>query len=131
MCNYRQHKAQEIKMTQAGNSHAACMRENRKRKWLEEGNCNNVRKWTKLNAERTREYRETHNTSAEYMRNYKKCKAQENKTSHAVTSTDPTPIQITYNYSKANEYFQKNFYGNPFGYVCNTCDRIWYMNDLK
>jgi hypothetical protein len=36
---------------------------------LEEGICNNVPKRTKLNAERQREYRETHkNIFAEYMR---------------------------------------------------------------
>jgi hypothetical protein len=44
----------------AGNSHVAYMREYRKRKWLEEGNCNNVPKRTKLNAELQLEYRETH-----------------------------------------------------------------------
>jgi hypothetical protein len=35
-----------------GNSYAAYMREYRKRKQLEEDNCNNVPKRTKLNAER-------------------------------------------------------------------------------
>jgi hypothetical protein len=39
---------------------AAYMREYRKRKRLEEDNCNNVPKRTKLNAERQGEYRETH-----------------------------------------------------------------------
>jgi hypothetical protein len=54
-----------------GNSRAAYMREYRKRKRLEEDNCNNIPKGTKLHAERQREYRETHkNLSAEYMRNY-------------------------------------------------------------
>jgi hypothetical protein len=53
------------KMT-AGNSRAAYMREYKKRKRIEEDNCNNVPKRTKLNAERQREYRETHkNLSAE------------------------------------------------------------------
>jgi hypothetical protein len=52
----------------AGNSRAAYMREYRKRKRLQENNCNNVPKRTKLHAERQREYRETHkNLSAEYM----------------------------------------------------------------
>jgi hypothetical protein len=41
----------------AGNSRAAYMREYRKRKRLEEDNCNNVPKRTKLNAERQRDYR--------------------------------------------------------------------------
>jgi hypothetical protein len=51
-----------------GNSRAAYMREYRKRKRLED-NCNNVPKWTHLNAERQREYTETHvNLSTEYMR---------------------------------------------------------------
>jgi hypothetical protein len=36
------------------------------------------------------------NLSAEYMRNYRKSKAQENKTPQASTSTDPTPIPIVY-----------------------------------
>jgi hypothetical protein len=36
------------------------MREYRKRKRLEEDNCNNAPKRAKLNAERQREYRETH-----------------------------------------------------------------------
>jgi hypothetical protein len=38
------------------------MREYRKRKRLEEDNCSNVPKPTKLNAERQREYRGTHKT---------------------------------------------------------------------
>jgi hypothetical protein len=41
----------------AGNSRAACMREYRKWKRLEEDNCNNVPKITKLNLERQRDYR--------------------------------------------------------------------------
>jgi hypothetical protein len=53
----------------AGNSRAAYMIEYRKRKRLEEDNCNNVPKRTNLHAERQREYRETHkNLSAGYMR---------------------------------------------------------------
>jgi hypothetical protein len=105
---------------------------NRKRKGLEEGNCNNVPKRIKLHVERQREYRETHrNLSAEYVRNYRTRKAQENETPQASTSTGPTPTPIIHNYNKANEYFQKNFIGNPFGYACNICDSLWYMNDLK
>jgi hypothetical protein len=65
------------------------------------------------------------------MHNYRKLKAQENKTQQASTSTDPTPTPIIYSYNQANEYFQKNFIGNPFGYACNICDRLWYRNDLK
>jgi hypothetical protein len=45
----------------AGNSRAAYMREYRKRKWLEEDNCNNVPERTKLNAEQQHQCRETHN----------------------------------------------------------------------
>jgi hypothetical protein len=49
-----------------GNSRAAYMREYKKKKQLEEDNCNNVPKRKKLNAERQREYKETHkNVSAE------------------------------------------------------------------
>jgi hypothetical protein len=44
MHNYRQRRAQEIKAAQVGNSHAAYVREYRKRKQLEEDNCNNVPK---------------------------------------------------------------------------------------
>jgi hypothetical protein len=48
-----------------------------KRKQLEDDDCNNVPKRTKLNAEQQREYRETHrNIPAENMHNYRKCKAQ-------------------------------------------------------
>jgi hypothetical protein len=66
------------------------------------------------------EYRETHrNISAENMRNYRKRKAQENKTPRASTLTDPTPTPIIYSYNQASEYFQKNFFGNPFGYACD------------
>jgi hypothetical protein len=46
-------------------------------------------------------------------------KAQENKTPQASTSTDPTPTPIIYSYNQANEHFQKNFIGNPFGYACD------------
>jgi hypothetical protein len=44
----------------AGITRAAYMRDYRKMKRLEEDNCNNVPKRTMLNAERHREYRETH-----------------------------------------------------------------------
>jgi hypothetical protein len=81
----------------------------------------------KLNAEWQREYRETHkNISAENMRNYRKCKAQENKTPQASTSTEPIPTTIIYNYDEVNEYFQKNFIGNPFGYVCDMWQIMLY-----
>jgi hypothetical protein len=59
------------------------------------------------------------------MRNYRKCKAQENKTPQASMSTDPTPTPITYNHNQANKYIQKNFTGNPLGYSCDICDRLW------
>jgi hypothetical protein len=71
-----------------------------KRKRLEEDNCNNVPKRLKLHAERQHEFGETHqNLSAEYMRNYRKRKAQENKTPQASMSTDRTSIPIMYNYN--------------------------------
>jgi hypothetical protein len=69
------------------------------------------------------------------MHNYRtrkpRGKLKKNTTPQASTSTDPTPIPIIYNYNEANEYFQKNFIGNPFGHACDICDRLWYMNDLK
>jgi L-rhamnose mutarotase len=87
MCNYRQCKAQEIKIAQAGNSRAAYMREYRKWKQSEGDNYNNVPKRRKLNPERQHEYRETHkNLYVEYMRNYKKRKAQEIKMPQAGNS---------------------------------------------
>jgi hypothetical protein len=53
----------------------------RKRKWLEDDNCNNVPKRTKLNAEQHCDYTQTHkNVYAEYIHNYRQCKAQENNT---------------------------------------------------
>jgi hypothetical protein len=111
------------------------MREYRKRIRVDD-NCNNVPKRIKLYAERQHEYRESHiNISAENMRNYRKRKtkekAHENKTPRASTSTDTTPTPIIYNYDHANEYFKKKFICNPFGYACDICDRLWYMNDLK
>jgi hypothetical protein len=60
----------------AGNSRAESMRKYRKRKRLDEGNCNNVSKRTKLHAKRQHEYGETHkNLLAEYTRNYRKRKS--------------------------------------------------------
>jgi L-rhamnose mutarotase len=89
--NYRKSKAQVIK-TQAGSSRAACMREYRKRKRLEEGSCNNVHKRTKLNAERQREYRETHKT---YLLNT--CIITENAKlrKYIYSSTNPNLITFT------------------------------------
>jgi hypothetical protein len=84
---------------------------------LEKDICNNVPKRTKLNAERQRDYR--------------KCKAQEYKRPQESTSTDPTPTPIIYNCNQANEYFQKHCTGNLFGYACDICDRLCYMNCLK
>jgi hypothetical protein len=49
----------------------------------------------KFNVEWQHEYRETHkNLSAEYMRKYRKRKAQENKTPQASTSTDLHQLQL-------------------------------------
>jgi hypothetical protein len=70
----------------AGNSRAAYMREYRKRTRLEQDNCNNVPKGTKLNAEQERDYRkrkaqeecpenkapQAGNSRAAYMREYRK-----------------------------------------------------------
>jgi hypothetical protein len=55
------------------NSRSAYMKEYRKGKWLEEDNCNNVPKQTKLNAEQQHECRgnktpQAGNSCAEYMR---------------------------------------------------------------
>jgi hypothetical protein len=93
--DYRKRKAQENKTPQAGNSHAAYMREYRQRTRLEKDICNYVPKRIKLNAECQRDYR--------------KRKAQGNITPQASTSTEPTPTPIIYNYNQVNEYFQKNF----------------------
>jgi hypothetical protein len=65
------------------------------------------------------------------MRNYRKRKAQENTTPQVSASTDPTPTPIIYNCNQANEYFQNNCIGNPFGNACDICDRVWYTNELK
>jgi hypothetical protein len=65
------------------------------------------------------------------MRNYRKRKAQENKTPQASRSTDPTPTLSIQNYDQANEYFQEYFIGNSVGYACGICDRLLYMNYLK
>jgi hypothetical protein len=55
------------------------------------------------------------------MCNYRKRKtqgkAQENKIPQASTSTDLQPTTILYNYNQVNDYFQKNFIGNPFDYA--------------
>jgi hypothetical protein len=59
------------------------------------------------------------------------CVITENETPQASTSADPTPTPIIYSYNQANEEFQKNFIRNPFGYACDICDRLWYMNNLK
>jgi tRNA A37 methylthiotransferase MiaB len=80
----------------AGNSRAACMREYKKRKRIEKDNCNNVRKRTKLHAERLREYTETHkiylvNTCAITENAKHRTELRKNKTSQASASTDPTP----------------------------------------
>jgi hypothetical protein len=79
------------------------VREYRKRKQLEEDNCNNVPKWTKLNAKRQHEYKEAHkNLYIEYMRNYRQRKAQETKTPQAGSSRAAcmreyrkSPVQIS------------------------------------
>jgi hypothetical protein len=46
---------------------------------------------------------------AEYMHNYRKHKAQENKIPQASTSTDPTPTPVLYIHNQASEYFQKKY----------------------
>jgi hypothetical protein len=75
------------------------------------------------------------NISAENMRNYRKRKAQENRTPQASTSTDRAPTPIIYNCNQANKHFQKNVIGNPFVYACDICRRllwfVWYINYLK
>jgi hypothetical protein len=65
------------------------------------------------------------NLSAEYMRNYRKRKAQENNTPQASTSSNPTPTPIVYKYNQANEYFQKNFIVDAFGYARHICDMVF------
>jgi hypothetical protein len=75
-----QEKDHENKTPQASYSRATYIREYRKRMQLEKYICNNVPKRTKLNAERQRDYR--------------KRKAQENKTLQASMSSDTTPTPI-------------------------------------
>jgi hypothetical protein len=94
----------------AGNRCAAYTREYRRRKLLEERNGSNAPKRTKLHTERQREYRKTHkNVSAEYMRNYRKRKSQENKTPQASTSTDPTPARYV-QLKSSQSMLSKEFY---------------------
>jgi hypothetical protein len=64
------------------------------------------------------------------MRNYRKRKAQENKTPQATTSTDPTPTPIIYNFNHANKNFQNNVLVIHV-IMLAICDRLWCMNDLK
>jgi predicted solute-binding protein len=95
------------------NSLGSYMREYRERRRLKEDNLNNVSKRTKLPAERQREYAETkRNSSAEYMRNYRKRKSSgrtQEYTTHIYTNS------YSINFNQVNEYFQKNVIGNPFG----------------
>jgi hypothetical protein len=101
------------------------------RKQLEEDNCNNVPKRTKLHGERQRGYRETHkNISAEYMHNYRKHKAQKNKTPQASTSTDPTPTQLYTVITNPMNTFKRILLVIHL-VMPATCDGIWYMNDLS
>lgn len=34
-------------------------------------------------------------------------------------------------HQSAHKLFQKMFVENDFGHVCNVCDRLWFLNDLK
>jgi hypothetical protein len=64
----------------ADNIHPAYMRQYRKRKRIEEDNCNSEPKRKKLHAERLREYGETYkNLFAEYMHKYRKRKLRKTK----------------------------------------------------
>jgi hypothetical protein len=47
-------------------------------------------------------------TYAEYMRNYRTCRAHDNKTPPASrTSTDPTPAPIIYSYNQAKIFLKE------------------------
>lgn len=35
------------------------------------------------------------------------------------------------NFDRANREFVKRFIENSFGAVCNVCDRLWFIRDLK
>lgn len=35
------------------------------------------------------------------------------------------------NFDRANREFNKRFVENTFGAVCDVCDRLWFINDLK
>ena len=32
---------------------------------------------------------------------------------------------------RAQKYFHENFIENDFGHVCNICDRLWFMKDVR
>lgn len=34
-------------------------------------------------------------------------------------------------HQSAHKLLQKIFVENDFGHVCNVCDRLWFLNDLK
>lgn len=34
-------------------------------------------------------------------------------------------------HQSAHKLFHKMFVKNTFGHVCNVCDRLWFLNDLK
>ena len=32
---------------------------------------------------------------------------------------------------RRNMYFHENFIENDFGHVCNICDQLWFMKDVR
>jgi hypothetical protein len=34
-------------------------------------------------------------------------------------------------WQNASKHFDKTFYGNEFGHICDVCDRLWFKKDLK
>jgi hypothetical protein len=76
----------------AGNNRATYIGQYRTWNRLEEDNCNNVHKRTNYMPSDSVNIEQHINTlSVEYMRNYRKRKAQENKTPEPSTLTDATP----------------------------------------
>ncbi|GFV09503.1 uncharacterized protein TNCV_3159001 [Trichonephila clavipes] len=41
------------------------------------------------------------------------------------------PYKYYDSHKSAHKDFQKRFVGNPFGYGCSICDRLWFRNDLR
>lgn len=73
-------------------------------------------------------------TNTSIMSNAEKCRLyrQRKKSKQAITVVNNDNIKIdSKNYNNATQQFNKDFYENPLGHVCDVCDRIWFAKDLK